>query len=80
MRDAGILDGDLAVVEHPVATQAGDIVLAVVDGEMTLKTLALDPNKQSHLKTENLEIEAIPTTTLLKLMGVVVGVVRRVRR
>ena len=80
MRDAGILDGDLAVVEHPAPPQVGDIVLAVVDGELTVKTLALDANKRSYLKTANPALEAIHTTTSLELMGVVVGVVRRVRR
>lgn len=80
MRDAGILDGDRAVVEHRAPTQVGDIVLAVVDGELTVKTLAIDPNKRSYLKTANPALEAIHTTASLELMGVVVGVVRRVRR
>lgn len=42
MRDAGIVQGDLVVVEHNTLTKPGDLVLAVVDGEMTVKTLRLD--------------------------------------
>jgi len=48
MKDAGILDGDLAVVEWRSNARTGDIVLAVVDGEWTLKYLARDGNG-SHL-------------------------------
>ncbi len=80
LRDAGIFDGDLAVVEHPAPNQVGVIVLAVVDGELTVKTLALDANKRSYLTTENPALKALHTTTSLELMSVVVGVVRRVRR
>lgn len=42
MKDAGLLDGDLVVVETNPATRPGDIVVAVVDGEMTVKTLRAD--------------------------------------
>ena len=80
MRDVGILDGDLAVVEHRVPTQVGDIVLAVVDGELTVRALALDVRKRHYLKAANPAVEAIHPTTSLELIGVVVGVVRRMRR
>ena len=39
MRDLGILDGDLVAVEQNAPCAPGDIVLAVVDDEMTVKTL-----------------------------------------
>src|SRR5438034_1366712 len=42
MTGAGILDGDLAVVEWRTDARAGDIVVALVDGELTLKYLARD--------------------------------------
>ena len=80
MRDAGILEGDLVAVEHNTPTQAGDIVLAVVDGELTVKTLAVDGKKRFFLKPANPAFEAIHPTTSLEIMGVVVGVVRRMRR
>ena len=37
MRDAGILDGDLVVVERGEQPKNQDVVLAVVDGEFTIK-------------------------------------------
>ena len=42
MMDAGILDGDLVVVEKTAAAKRGDIVVAIVDGQFTLKTLDLE--------------------------------------
>ena len=36
MKDAGILDGDLVVVERNTPTKAGDIVIAWVDNELNL--------------------------------------------
>ena len=37
MRDAGILDGDLVVVRQQPSANDGDIVVATLDGETTLK-------------------------------------------
>lgn len=39
MRDAGIDDGDLLVVDRAIKPRSGHIVVAVVDGEFTVKTL-----------------------------------------
>ncbi len=39
MRDAGIFDGDLLVVDRAIAPRAGDIVIACVRGELTVKRL-----------------------------------------
>lgn len=41
MRDAGILDGDLLVVDRVLRPAHGDIVVAEVDGEFTCKRLQL---------------------------------------
>lgn len=41
MKDAGIDDGDLIVIDRAVKPVNGHIVLAVVDGEFTVKYLAL---------------------------------------
>ena len=43
MRDAGILDGDLAIIEPTERVRDGDIVAALIDSqEVTLKELARD--------------------------------------
>ncbi|GAA0238038.1 hypothetical protein GCM10009125_28640 [Castellaniella daejeonensis] len=39
MRDAGIDDGDRLIVDRAMEARHGDIVVAVVDGEFTVKTL-----------------------------------------
>jgi SOS-response transcriptional repressor LexA len=39
MRDAGILPGDVVIVERTTAHKVGDIVIAEVDGEWTMKFL-----------------------------------------
>ena len=39
MRDAGIDDGDYVVIDRSVEPKHGQIVLAVVDGEFTIKRL-----------------------------------------
>jgi DNA polymerase V len=39
MRDAGILDGDLLVVDRAVEPRAGRVVVAVLEGAFTLKDL-----------------------------------------
>ena len=43
MTDAGILDGDLAVVDKSLAAKDGDIVIAFVNGEFTIKQFRLAP-------------------------------------
>ncbi|THJ36170.1 translesion error-prone DNA polymerase V autoproteolytic subunit [Lampropedia aestuarii] len=39
MRDAGIFDGDIVVIDKAVEPKHGHIVIAVVDGEFTCKQL-----------------------------------------
>ena len=43
MTEAGILDGDLAVVDKELQAQDGDFVIAFVDGEFTIKEFRKDP-------------------------------------
>ena len=43
MRDKGILDGDLLIIDRSVSAVDGDIVLAVLDGEFTVKCLQTKP-------------------------------------
>ncbi len=45
MTDAGILDGDLAVVDKSLAAKDGDIVIAFVNGEFTIKQFRIDKNR-----------------------------------
>ncbi|EGT4370217.1 translesion error-prone DNA polymerase V autoproteolytic subunit [Cronobacter malonaticus] len=46
MNGAGIEDGDLLVVDSALKPQEGDIVVAALEGEFTVKTLRLHPVAQ----------------------------------
>jgi repressor LexA len=80
MKDAGILEGDLVVVEHNTPTKAGDIVVAWVDNELTVKRLQADGHGRYYLLPANPAYAPIWPTVSLEILGVVIGVVRRLRR
>lgn len=80
MKDVGLLEGDLVVVERNSPTKAGDIVVAVVDGEMTVKTLRLTKQGAFFLEAANPAYEPIHPLGSLEILGVVVGSFRKNRR
>ena len=80
MKDLGILDGDLVAVEHNAPCSPGDIVVAVVDGELTVKTLRRRQDGGYFLEAANADFKPIEPTTSLEILGVVVSVARRIRR
>ncbi|MGA2551131.1 MAG: transcriptional repressor LexA [Burkholderiaceae bacterium] len=79
MRDAGILHGDLVVVERQSQARPGDFVIALVDGELTLKEYDLE-GKRPILRPHNPEFEPIIAGFDLEILGVVTGVVRKIAR
>jgi repressor LexA len=76
MKDAGIFDGDHVVVQRQKAARNGEIVVALVGEEATVKRFFKE-NDHVRLQPENLEMEPIRTRDL-ELLGRVVGVCRRV--
>lgn len=80
MKDAGLLDGDLVVVETNSPTRPGDIVVAVVDGDMTVKTLRVDRRGQFFLEAANPAYPPIKPQGSLEVIGIVIGSFRRHRR
>lgn len=44
MKGCGIDDGDLLVIDKAIDPQEGDIVVAYIDGEFTLKKVKLEPD------------------------------------
>jgi repressor LexA len=76
MREAGILDGDIVVVERSAPAAPGDTVVAVVDGAYTVKTLMRD-DSGFYLRAANVAYADIRPAGLLELCGVVTGVVRK---
>ena len=78
MKDAGILDGDILVVDRSVKAGHGDIVVAFVDGERLVKRLHNRSGRVA-LVAEN---PAYPTIDIcgdmeLVVWGVVIGKFKR---
>lgn len=46
MRDAGILDGDIVVVDRSLEPNNGDFIVAYIDGEYTIKEFKKDESGQ----------------------------------
>jgi DNA polymerase V len=78
MVGASIEDGDKVIVDRSIQAQHNDIVVAVVDGDYTIKRLYRNQGK-IELHPENSEYHPIifKEGAELQIWGVVVGVVRR---
>lgn len=79
MIDAGINAGDIVVVEKRHAARDGDIVVAIVDDEFTLKYLARD-RKGVYLRAANNAYPPIRPKGNLEIFGVVAGLFRKYAR
>ncbi|MFK5892273.1 MAG: translesion error-prone DNA polymerase V autoproteolytic subunit [Pseudomonadota bacterium] len=77
MVDAGILDGDVVVVDRSLTAKHGSIVIAAVDNEFTLKRLSLKTGVG--LLPENKDYKPIYLSgeSELLIWGCVTGVVRK---
>ncbi|WP_313226700.1 LexA family protein [Stutzerimonas chloritidismutans] len=69
MIGAGIYDGDVLVVNKALEARSGHIVVAYVDGGMTVKRLRITP-AGVWLQPENPDYRAIPVTESLHVWGV----------
>lgn len=76
MLDAGILPGDMVIVERTATPRDGDIVIAEVDGEWTLKFFR-KRGGQVFLEAANKEFEPILPQHELTIVAVVKAVVRK---
>ena len=74
MRDAGILDGDFVVAEKAQTADDGEIVVAMIEDEATVKRLFREPHC-IRLQPENPDFEPIYSDQV-QLLGRVVAVVR----
>ena len=78
MIEAGIHEGDLLVVEQQPNANVGEIVVAIVDNEFTVKYL--DREKDGFvLKPANKAYPVIRPRGRLEIFGVMAGLVRRTR-
>ena len=78
MSGADILDGDLVVVDRSLEARPGHIVVAVVEGEMTIKRLRHSPEGHVLLLAEHPDYPPlIVGDEEAEVWGVVVGCVRK---
>ncbi len=71
MRNAGILQGDTVIVLRTDCAENGDIVVALVDGAVTIRTFYRE-NGHFRLQPENIEFEPLILNEV-KLLGRVIA-------
>ncbi len=76
MIDAHIADGDIVIAERTNTAKDGDIVIAQVDGEFTMKYLRSKNNKL-WLEPANKNFKPIYPEYELSIVAVIRGVVRK---
>ncbi len=78
MKEIGVLDGDIVVVRQQTSAQNGEVVVAIIDGDATLKRYI---QKSDHviLRAENPEYRdiVIPADRRVYVVGKLVGVIRK---
>lgn len=78
MTGRGIYDGDLVVVDGDRHPKEKDIVVALIDGENTIKTLAKQ-GERFVLKAENPKFPDLIPTEEMSTQGVVIAVLRKLK-
>ncbi len=76
MIGAGIMEGDLVIVEKGREPKNGDVIIAEVDGEWTMKYFRRQ-GRQVILEAANPKYPAIKPKSELKLGGIVTAVIRK---
>lgn len=78
MRDAGIMPGDRLEVQVDTTVSDGDIVVASIDGECTVKAFCTDETGGKWLVPRNDDYEPIPLTEDMnvRIVGKVVGITK----
>ena len=80
MVDVGILDGDLLAVHKTPVARSGDIIVARIEDEVTVKRLRRKSRRRLLLIAENADYEPIEVdlaTQAFTVEGLSVGVLRR---
>lgn len=81
MEDFNLFDGDLLVIDRSLEVHSGDIILANIDNEFTVKKLEISDD-QVRLVAGNKKYKPIQISSNLELLvwGVVRGLARRLRK
>lgn len=77
MINAGIDDGDVVLVKSEKEFMSGNVVLADLDGQKTIKRFVSDDRPPYvYLKPENPKYKIIPATDSMRLVGRVISVLK----
>lgn len=82
MTGENIHDRDMLIVDRSIKPISGDVVIAVVDGQLTVKKLFIDKNNQIFLEPANHKYQRIQISESMELViwGVVLHVVHSYQR
>ena len=84
MEDAGISDGDIAVIDRSVEPQHGDVVVGYVNGEFTIKFLDLTHKNDGYIElrpaNKNYPTFRIEESDDFEVWGVVVWTIKNWKR
>ena len=80
MRDAGIFDNDVVMVDRAITPRSGQVVVAVVDGEFVCKTLYQRAGRIK-LRAANVTFPDITPKEgqTLEVWGVVIAAIKQIR-
>ena len=76
MRDAGILDGDIIIADKDMSSRHGDIVVALIEDEATVKRLVSKHGEKPYLLPENPDFDPI-YPEYMEILGRVIGSYRK---
>lgn len=80
MIDVGIFSGDVIVVDRSLTARHGDIVIASLNGELTVKKLELQPQTRLVAMNSNYADIIIPEGADLEIFGVATNVIHSLRK
>jgi repressor LexA len=75
MQEAGIFDGDMAIISHRETAENGEIVVAMVEDAVTLKRIYIEKNRIK-LKAENSDFPPIYTQNA-RILGKLTCIIRK---
>jgi DNA polymerase V len=79
MLGAGIFPGDILVVDRSLEVRHGDVVIAELNSELTVKRLELKPQRRLVPMNRKYHPIAIPEEAQLEIFGVVTTVIHSLR-
>jgi len=81
MRDDGILPGDVVVVQKQGTARNGQTVIALINGDATIKTYYRKNGRaELHPANESMKPILVKETDTFHIEGLVVGVIRHLRK